>query len=78
MFFKKQLGIVSLLPVLLGIFVIIGWWGNFSVLKSVCPGYSTMKINTALCFIICGITFSLFVAGVNKNGFFCHRSFFLV
>jgi PAS domain S-box-containing protein len=40
---------------LAGIFVILGWIYNVPFLKSLNPGYISMKPNTALCFIFIGI-----------------------
>jgi signal transduction histidine kinase/CheY-like chemotaxis protein len=38
----------------LGILVMIGWWFDIEPLKSIIPGLSTMKFNTALCFCLIG------------------------
>lgn len=39
-----------------GVLVCLGWAGNIAVLKSVFPSQSTMKVNTALSFILSGIS----------------------
>ena len=40
--------------VLLGLAVVLGWFAGIEPLKSVVPGLSTMKFNTALCFVVLG------------------------
>lgn len=40
----------------LGVMVFMGWLFDISILKSVVPGVVSMKVNTALCFILSGFT----------------------
>jgi PAS domain S-box-containing protein len=40
--------------ILLGLSVVVGWVAGMPHLKSVLPGFSTMKFNTALCFVASG------------------------
>jgi two-component system sensor histidine kinase/response regulator len=54
------------LAILVGIFVTLGWMLDVSLLKSVLPGRATMKPNTALCFMLCGIAL-LLVTGTNHR-----------
>ncbi len=58
---KKRLFIISVLTVLLGFLVIVGWGFKIPTLKSVFPGYVSMKLNTAICFITAGIIFNLYL-----------------
>ncbi len=51
--------ITAALTVLLGISVLAGWALHNETLKTVLPGYVSMKANTALCFFLSGL--SLFV-----------------
>lgn len=44
----------SLAVVATGTFVLFGWWLDIATLKSVLPGMATMKVNTALGFVLCG------------------------
>lgn len=43
----------------MGLAVIVGWIMNIPFLKTVFPGYVSMKINTAICFALSGIAFFL-------------------
>lgn len=42
--------------VVVGLLVIAGWLLNNQTLKSINPGFATMKMNTALCFVLLGTT----------------------
>lgn len=64
--FKKVISIVCIYTILLSIAVIIGWAHNIEILKSVIPGYASMKFNTAFCFIITGCT--LYLLNTDKSG----------
>ena len=47
---------MSMAVILIGLIVLLGWTFNIPVLKSVWPGLVTMKANTALSFILCGLS----------------------
>lgn len=51
----------ALLSVLLGIVVLTGWVLDITVLKSILPGYISMKPNTAIGFVCGGLAFMLLV-----------------
>ena len=50
--FKNVISIVCIFTILLSISVTIGWIFDIKILKSVIPGYVSMKFNTILCFAI--------------------------
>ncbi|TAF07380.1 MAG: PAS domain S-box protein [Nostocales cyanobacterium] len=47
---------LSMSTALIGFFVLLGWIFNLSFLKSILPGLVTMKVNTALGFLLGGIS----------------------
>ncbi len=52
----KTVTSLCLLPIGIGILVLIGWASDNETLKSVVPGYITMKANTAIGFILLGLS----------------------
>ena len=57
--FQKISFIFSVIVILTGFFVLIGWAGNISFLKSISPHWISMKVNAAICFLLTGITLIL-------------------
>lgn len=49
--------IVGSAIVLMGIIVMAGWIFDITVLKSIVPGFPSMKLNNAICFLILGSSF---------------------
>ena len=48
--------VMGTLTVLLGLSVLAGWMFHLESLKTVLPGYVSMKANTALCFVLSGMS----------------------
>ena len=59
---------LSIVVAISGTVVIAGWILDISVLKSISPAWISMKLTTALAFILSGITL-YFIAGTFKNEF---------
>lgn len=57
---KTQSLILSLIVAFVGLIVLIGWIFNISLLKSISPDWISMKANTAICFMMAGLTLILF------------------
>ncbi|MEG3910664.1 PAS domain S-box protein [Microcoleus sp. w2-18bC1] len=57
---KRISQMASLLVIAIGCFVLLGWQFDISLLKSGFPGMtSTMKANTAICFLLAGVSLRL-------------------
>jgi len=46
--------IAAAVAVTVGAVVLIGWWLGIDALKSIVPGVLTMKVNTAIAFVLLG------------------------
>ena len=55
---------LSLIVMIAGILVVIGWIFDIGVLKSISPAWISMKITTAICFVLSGITLYFIVRAV--------------
>lgn len=65
---KASSEIISIIMVIVGFLVLIGWAFNITILKSPYAGFSTIKSNTALAFIFIGISLWLLqTKRVNSN-----------
>lgn len=58
--------ILSMLVILVGVMVLIGWMGHIDFLKSISPNWVSMKANTAISFILCGAIIILLKANNRK------------
>ncbi|MDR3628608.1 MAG: PAS domain S-box protein [Ignavibacteriaceae bacterium] len=54
--FRNYPFISAIISILIGSIVMTGWFLNNNYLKSILPGYASMKVNTALLFIIAGLS----------------------
>jgi PAS domain S-box-containing protein len=53
----RQLSQVAAVAVMgAGVSVLFGWWRDIDFLKSVIPGTNSMKVNTAVCFVLAGLS----------------------
>jgi PAS domain S-box-containing protein len=62
---RKFITIASILIVVLGLSVILGWLFDIALLKSVFPDYTAMRFNTSLGLILAGI--SLYLLNTDKD-----------
>lgn len=62
-----RLKAISIFSIGLGVLVLLGWIFDITILKSIFLGYVTMKINTAICFILSGIAFLSLIIGKWNN-----------
>src|SRR5690242_15052120 len=63
---KKLSLLFSIIVISVGVIVLIGWIGDISVIKSISPRWVSMKANTAICFILAGLT--LVILNREKSG----------
>jgi PAS domain S-box-containing protein len=58
-FARNITSIVCVVAIATSCIVLAGWFFNIPLLKSLLPGWASMKFNTALCFILSGISLYL-------------------
>lgn len=51
---KSIAGLSAALPAVIGLLVAGGWLLDIAALRSLIPGFSEMKFNAAVCFMLCG------------------------
>ncbi len=54
--------IMSVVLILIGFLVLVGWTFDITILKSLSPNLVTMKANTAICFVLSGVSLWLLQA----------------
>src|SRR5215510_10810114 len=47
--------------------VLVGWWLRVPVLQSGIPGLATVKANTAVCLVGCGVSLQLFLSSLSPT-----------
>ncbi|MCI0487053.1 MAG: PAS domain S-box protein [Blastocatellia bacterium] len=60
---KRYSLVASAAAMLTGFLALAGWWLDISVLKGVFPGLATMKANTAISFLLAGVSLYLLLTG---------------
>jgi len=55
-------GSAGVVAILVGLLALVGWMIDLAVLKSVIPGLVTMKVNSALAFLLAGVSLRLLAA----------------
>lgn len=75
---KIFIRVISLFVILLAGLVIIGWVFDISLFKSVVPGYSTMKLNSAICLLVAGGLLLGRVDGLNRRAYLLGALFITV
>ena len=61
---RKIAKALSLIVIIAGIMVIAGWIFDIGVLKSISPAWVTMKLSTAIAFLLSGITLYFIVKAI--------------
>ncbi|MFC4308712.1 ATP-binding protein [Steroidobacter flavus] len=61
---------IAALCVAIGIIALIGWWLSFPLLHNLVPGLGTLKPNTALCFVLGGLSLAGLAAHSRPKGAF--------
>jgi PAS domain S-box-containing protein len=65
--YKPFIKITAVITIVAGLLVIIGWFAGNENLKSVVAGLETMKFNSAICFILSGVSLLFQVNEQNSN-----------
>jgi len=64
---ERFIKITSWLIILASVASMAGWILNVEILKTILPGLPSMKMNTAVCLVLCGIVALCFVADAKKH-----------
>jgi PAS domain S-box-containing protein len=57
--YKSSIKLIAAISTIAGVLVIIGWLTGNQLLKGVLPGLPVMKFNTAVCFVLTGVSLYL-------------------
>ena len=61
---RKIAKVLSLVVIIASIMVIIGWIFDISILKSISPAWVSMKFDTAIAFVLSGITLYFIIRAI--------------
>ncbi len=61
---RKIAKVLSLVVIIAGVAVMIGWIFNIGILKSISPGWVSMKFDTAIAFVLSGISLYFIVRAI--------------
>ncbi len=64
---KNQSFVLSIVVAFVGFMVMVGWIFNISIFKSISPEWISMKVNTAICFLLAGLILMIFNLQKKKN-----------
>ncbi len=65
--------LASLIVFLIGCLVLAGWLFDIAILKSILPGWVSMRVNTALAFVFCGLGLWFFNAEMEQANLLARR-----
>lgn len=60
---ERTVSVLGFIVALTGVLVLLGWFFDIRMLKSVLPGFVAMKANTAICFVLAGSALALHAQG---------------
>ena len=64
---SKIIKALSIIVIIISVLVMIGWFLDIEILKSILPTWVTMKFTTAFSFFLCGI--ALYLSSIKSSGF---------
>ncbi len=62
---------IAVLCIAIGATALLGWWLSEPIFQILVPGLGTLKPNTALCFVLGGISLAGLIARSHPDGWEC-------